>query len=288
MKSAVSTRRMLSGFPRSRPKNARGPPGTKSEAPIRKYISYLKQSGRRLRNEGIVPKSAELAILFEGSRAECLARERHLRPHSDIAWNKRQGGIARPLHDYDRPSSTVRQTRRLAPMPPQLREFWSETWPDGIAHGFPRSRPKNARGPPGTKSEAPIRKYISYLKQSGRRLRNEGIVPKSAELAILFEGSRAECLARERHLRPHSDIAWNKRQGGIARPLHDYDRPSSTVRQTRRLAPMPPQLREFWSETWPDGIAQPMLEHFPLTVRQARRLTRMSPQLRKFWSETWN
>jgi hypothetical protein len=47
-----------------------------------------------LRHKGTVPQNAEQRILFEGTREECLARERELRPRRKIGWNRGVGGTA--------------------------------------------------------------------------------------------------------------------------------------------------------------------------------------------------
>ena len=65
-----------------------------SEDPKRRWYS--------LRTAKTVPKTAKLLILSEGLRDQCLARERLLRPHKNIGWNKAVGGVAsaRLVHGY--------------------------------------------------------------------------------------------------------------------------------------------------------------------------------------------
>ena len=65
-----------------------------SEAPENRW--------RQLRFTKAVPKMAKLLILSEGLRDQCLARERLLRPHKNIGWNKACGGMApaRVIHGY--------------------------------------------------------------------------------------------------------------------------------------------------------------------------------------------
>lgn|SRR5262249_38964169 len=47
-----------------------------------------------LRQAKIVPKTAKLQLLFEGTREQCLALERTLRPRKNIGWNTARGGSA--------------------------------------------------------------------------------------------------------------------------------------------------------------------------------------------------
>jgi hypothetical protein len=47
-----------------------------------------------LRTARTVPCDAQQKILFEGTRKECLKRERELRPAKNIGWNKARGGVA--------------------------------------------------------------------------------------------------------------------------------------------------------------------------------------------------
>jgi hypothetical protein len=61
------------------------------------YIGVTEDPAQRLhalRTAGTVPCHAEMEILFEGSRAECLALEKQLRPRPNIGWNKAAGGVA--------------------------------------------------------------------------------------------------------------------------------------------------------------------------------------------------
>jgi hypothetical protein len=71
-----------------------------------------------LRRLGAVPHNAKQRIIFEGTRAECFARRRRLRPGPGIGWNKvaggyRRGGRKRKNHfgrSFDRPKSFGRST----------------------------------------------------------------------------------------------------------------------------------------------------------------------------------
>ena len=53
-----------------------------------------RQRLQSLRSADTVPQHPRLVILFEGSRPQCLAREKELRPRRNIGWNKAAGGHA--------------------------------------------------------------------------------------------------------------------------------------------------------------------------------------------------
>jgi hypothetical protein len=61
------------------------------------YVGVSEDPASRLhalRIAGTVPRGSQQAILFEGTRKECLVRERQLRPRCNIGWNKARGGVA--------------------------------------------------------------------------------------------------------------------------------------------------------------------------------------------------
>jgi hypothetical protein len=69
------------------------------------YVGVTEDPEHRLhslRSAGIVPRHAEMKILFQGSRIECLMLEKQLRPRRNIGWNKAVGGVApaRMKHGY--------------------------------------------------------------------------------------------------------------------------------------------------------------------------------------------
>ena len=49
---------------------------------------------QQLRQSRTVPRNAKLRVLYEGTRAQCLARERALRPYYHQGWNRDVGGKA--------------------------------------------------------------------------------------------------------------------------------------------------------------------------------------------------
>jgi hypothetical protein len=61
------------------------------------YVGVSEQPSTRLyclRRESTVPKDAQQRILFEGTREECLNREREPRPRPNMGWNPGAGGVA--------------------------------------------------------------------------------------------------------------------------------------------------------------------------------------------------
>jgi hypothetical protein len=61
------------------------------------YVGVTENPYQRLhslRSQGTVPRNAIMRILFEGTRQECLAKEKTLRPQRNIGWNKAIGGVA--------------------------------------------------------------------------------------------------------------------------------------------------------------------------------------------------
>jgi len=68
------------------------------------YVGVSEKPTRRLfslRSVGTVPRDAKQIILFEGTRPECLAREKKLRPRPNIGWNRNtRGDASAPLRRY--------------------------------------------------------------------------------------------------------------------------------------------------------------------------------------------
>jgi hypothetical protein len=71
-------------------------------------------------------------------------------------------------------------------------------------------------------------------------LRAKATVPKDSEQTILFKGTREQCLALERHLRPRPDIGWNRAAGGVA--------PSPRKHGFASLRHGADRFRDFWRD----------------------------------------
>lgn len=44
------------------------------------------------KKKGVVPSNATVTVIFEGTKEECAAKERELRPEPHIGWNTAKGG----------------------------------------------------------------------------------------------------------------------------------------------------------------------------------------------------
>jgi hypothetical protein len=84
--------------------------------------------------------------------------------------------------------------------------------------------------------------YVGVTEDPHQRLgqlRSAGTVPKHALIKIPSKGTREECLARERRLRPRKNIGWNRAVGGWASEPHRHGRA--------------PIGREYCKDLWAQG-----------------------------------
>jgi len=93
------------------------------------YVGVSKDPAKRHKvhiREGRVPSGTKQFIIFSGTRKQCFAKERELRPKKGIGWNRAVGGAHGYREGFVMPQSAIDKSR-------ENRDY-GDPWNKGLTH----------------------------------------------------------------------------------------------------------------------------------------------------------